>query len=156
MPTSETHWFNQGEQFSQAANILWNASGVTSSIENIQNLKVFPYIVNLAFAMECYSKCLLTLNGVDFRRTHDLLALFNLLAEREKSEVLEQYRIVSTRGEDDVNHLRSEVLPHIQHLFVHWRYPHDQSGQLEVIFNLPQWYHDALLQTCRGRLQSDG
>ncbi|WP_153003655.1 hypothetical protein [Aureimonas ureilytica] len=91
--------------------------------ETIQSF-VVPSIVNIAFAIELYFKCMLKESSLK-AHGHELKKLFRDLPEPIKSKVAAEYKI---RTGHDRNSFNSD-LNNYSNMFVEWRYLYEKNGE---------------------------
>lgn len=109
--------FETGETFALSASVLEEKSNTQDYVRlNI------PAIVNRAFACEVFLKCLLTLEGKDNVREHNLKALLEQLSDEEKLHIENKLKQSQIPLKDCFGFA---YLDKIADTFIKWRYEYE-------------------------------
>lgn len=109
--------FETGETFALSASVLEEKSNTQDCVRlNI------PAIVNRAFDCEVFFKCLLTLEGKNNVKRHDLKELFEQLSDEEKLHIENKLKQSQIPLKDSFGFA---YLDKIADAFIKWRYEHE-------------------------------
>jgi len=89
-----------------------------------------PTIVNFILALELYLKCLLTIEGKEFRKNHQLSEFFKALDGRSQHHIATQLRY------QDISLLLTKVTE-IDRALIEWRYIYENENdnkQIDIEF----------------------
>ena len=104
-----------------------------------------PMIVNGAFAAELSLKALLTKNGIEYGREHNLFYLFNCLPDDIKLEVVNRSMEATPAFRDLQNWMNQLIL--ISNAFEEWRYNYESGHALVLDTNYLQAFAQAVSKT---------
>lgn len=87
-----------------------------------------PTIVNFVFALELYLKCLLTIQGKEFKKNHQLSEFFKVLEESSRKEITDRL------GYKDEELFLAKI-EEIDKALIEWRYIYEHDNkQIDIEF----------------------
>ena len=87
-----------------------------------------PTIVNFVLALELYLKCLLTIQGKEFKKNHQLSEFFKALDAHSQKDIMAQLRYT------DILLLQAKITE-IEKVLIEWRYIYDYDNkQIDIEF----------------------
>ena len=125
--------FKTARFFEKASAVLSSELGRTDNFDLI-----IPIVVNRAFSLEVYFKCLYKLeNGADYpKKEHNLLNLYNALGSASKERIKVRYGELSEKNPltqkaksmfKGVKTELEDVLEQVSNAFVEWRYHYENE-----------------------------
>lgn len=118
-----------GFGFGNGSILKWGGTKITFRGEK-RIMRIFPFVVNKAFACEVYLKILLDVANFDIRNLkkyelHNLLNLYKSTDENFKHSFMEYF--TSNFGDQVNNEFLERKLKNISDVFVKWRYIYENS-----------------------------
>ncbi|MEN0679083.1 hypothetical protein [Plesiomonas shigelloides] len=121
--------FNQAVSFGKVVMNIYH-SGLSSKPWDL--LIIPPFVVNSAFCVEMYLKCLLEMNG-EMKSVHSLILLFDRLPQKVKLLINEKMAEMVSEFPFGSNGDFRQRLSVISNAFVNWRYIYEsESGTINV------------------------
>ena len=138
--------------------VSWGTTKIT--FRGNQNLiRVFPFVVNKAFACEVYLKLLLTRQGFNFKslkqsERHDLFVLFKNTNEDFK---ISFYSYFSSRLGAEVNaDFLNREIEQISNVFIKWRYIYENIEEAKSVnYGFLNTFCEYLNELCQKMILED-
>lgn len=117
--------------------LKWGGAKITFKGDK-QITRIFPFIVNKAFACEVYLKLVLIVDDFDFMKIkrselHELLKLYENITEKFKEDFFRFFLI--NYGEKANKEFLENEIKNISNVFKKWRYIYEQNGKENIVNN---------------------
>ena len=117
--------------------LKWGGAKITFKGDK-QITRIYPFIVNKAFACEVYLKLVLIVDDFDFMKIkrselHELLKLYENTTEKFKEDFF-RFFLINYGKKANKEFLENEI-KNISNVFKKWRYIYEQNGKENIVNN---------------------
>lgn len=109
---------------------------------------IYPYIVNKSFACEVYLKIIITANGDEIPRNHNIKDLYKLSGIED-----EFHKITLSIYGDEIAKDIDNCIESFSNAFIQWRYIYEQDSTGNLMYGFLKYFVEYLNMKCKTIIQ---